>query len=307
MNRRSFLSLTAASLAAMSLKVSGHEASSEPTVGVSSCLAANMLFEPSSTCYAVDPRAIPYTILLNDEGRFWKNVEKQVGVRSDWGGFPTAKLIFWRGELPGFAGFPVPVHERYQSGILLNHETCRELSDPRNPKHVRKAIRPKPFTLDEFRKNQYPHVMLNWITPPNNSKDELDIMLVTLLDLASHTSEQHMPPSPVWGTRKQSQSLVSRMHDADYYLSFRKGYPRDRQLLTHPDNLQAFVDARLRQLELTGPTSRPTNWVYASKACPKNVAYLTAPKEWLGPFQQNQNGQIIMAVLNDTAVTKIEL
>jgi len=338
MNRRDFLSLTAASLAAMSLKA--NEVSSEPTQGNEPLLASSMLFEPSfmSTSYLVDPRAIPHTILLNDESPFWKNTEKYFGVKSDWGGFPIPKLIFWRGD-------NIPADKRYQSVYYVNDENCREMSNPRIPpkdSHIRKVIKPKPYTIKDLRENNYTHVMLDWITPPNKANDELDVMLVTLLDLASHTSEQHMP-APVWGTRKQSQSLVSRMHDADYYL-YRKGYPTSRQLLTHPSNIKKVVDTFLRCQEVNdklnqafaeyamkphlaggiwivpqGPEvagrvekykverKNAQTYAYTSKACPKNVAYLTASKEWLGPFQQSENGQIIMAVLNDTAVTKIEL
>jgi len=165
------------------------------------------------------------------------------------------------------------------------------------------------------------HVVVPWVEVWGNSAREVNLakqkMLVDLLEHAATASfSRHGDGEPWWKT----EVFRDHVHSADHRLK-NMGFPNVRQILMPCRKLSPLgaistssraVDMLVEALEVIHLDSNSPVGVMGCESCPENVMFLTAGSKHLGSFEQcsyvhggHYISHVNMAVLNDYAVTKI--
>lgn len=309
MNRRNFLSLTAASIAAMTLKASGQDAAPEPQVGVSSCLASaeeelfscRLFGEDHPICRFDDACTAMSFLKFSQDPDDYKWVKAGMRPLCE-----PRKHAGWYARAYAFLPEkPTKYPRRWRE---TNLEECRPTMLNYN------------YHLD-LRERWRCHVVVPWVEVLGKSPREVNLakqkMLVDLLD-ASTSARFGSGDGEHWWKVEVFRDHVA---GADHRLKS-MGFPNIRQILMPCRKLSPLgaistsskaVDMLVEALEVIHICSNSPAAVMGCEACPENTMFITAGAEQLGSFEQCSyvvDGKYIshvnMAILNDYAVTKIK-
>jgi len=280
MNRRSFLSLTAAATAAATLPISSLLSGEEKKPW--------KLAQFDDTCTAM--HFLKFSQDPDDYKWVARGMRPLCDPRKRAGWYAKAYSI-----VRGYAFLPAkpkkyPRLEECQPTMLQDYE----------------------YQLDDDKWSG--QIVVPWVEVWGNSAREVDLakqkMLVDLLEHAATASfSRHGDGEPWWKT----EVFRDHVHNADHRLRG-MGFPNQRQILVKggPKRTKA-TDLIIEALEVIQMNSDSPVLVMGCSACPENVMYITAGREHLGAFEQCSyihRGRFIshvnMAILNDYAVTKIK-